>query len=128
MELYRRLESNLAQETYGGEISREFTANDVSQSMDYDAQRYTIDNMGSQEIIREQVEMMPQDDYDAKSANDLGFMTEVDAEFNVNKGHKESQHTSLINSTKHSEMDGDASMPRISSMLEIEKTEFKMVI
>ena len=128
MELYRRLESNLAQETYGGEISREFTANDVSQSMDYDAQRYTIDNMGSQEIIREQVEMMPQDEYDAKSANDLGFMTEVDAEFNVNKGHKESQHTSLINSTKHSEMDGDASMPRISSMLEIEKTEFKMVI
>lgn len=75
----------------------------------------------------ETVQMMPQDDF--KSENDLGFMTEVDAEYiNKNPG-KESQNTGEVISTRHSEVDANTSVPnQRSSLLEIEKAEFKAVI
>ena len=76
----------------------------------------------------ETVQMMPQDE--AKSENDLGFMTEVDAEYiNKNLGGKESQNTGEVISTRHSEVDANTSVPNHrSSLLEIEKAEFKAVI
>lgn len=55
-------------------------------------------------------------------------MTEVDAEFKGNRGAKESQRdTGEVISTRGSEQ--NTSMPQNkSSMLDIEKAEFKMVI
>ena len=72
--------------------------------------------------------MMPQDE--AKSENDLGFMTEVDAEYiNKNLAGKESQNTGEVISTRHSEVDVNTSIPNNrSSLLDIEKAEFKAVI
>ena len=63
--------------------------------------------------VGETVQMMPQDDF--KSENDLGFMTEVDAEFKlqnrVGEG-KESQTSERRLSTRHSEViEGNTSMP-----------------
>lgn len=76
----------------------------------------------------ETVQMMPQDE--ARSENDLGFMTEVDAEYiNKNLAGKESQNTGEVISTRHSEVDANTSVPNHrSSLLEIEKAEFKEVI
>ena len=74
------------------------------------------------------VKMMPQDAGEARSEADLGFMTEVDAEFIAVKKGKESQNTGEGHSTKYSEVDGTTSMPMNNSMLEIEKAEFKLVI
>jgi hypothetical protein len=62
--------------------------------------------------------MMPQDEI--RSENDLGFMTEVDAEFK-NQRNKVSQSSERRLSTRHSEVDGNTSQPRnYSSLLEIE--------
>ena len=82
--------------------------------------------------VGETVQMMPQDEI--KSENDLGFMTEVDAEFKLHDHHmqggKESQTDERRLSTRHSEVEGNTSMPpqNQSSLLEIEQAEFKMVI
>ena len=79
--------------------------------------------------IKETVQMMPQDEH--RSEFDLGFMTEVDAEYK-GKGGRESQGTAIGEavSTRMSEVEGNTSVPinRSSSMLEIEKAEFKQVI
>ena len=57
-------------------------------------------------------------------------MTEVDAEFKAKPmGGKESQNTDNVISTKYSEVEGNTSVPKNrSSMLAIEKEEFKQVI
>ena len=71
---------------------------------------------------------MPQDEH--RSEMDLGFMTEVDAEYK-GKGGRESQGTAgEATSTRMSEIEANTSMPinRSSSMLEVEKAEFKQVI
>ena len=74
--------------------------------------------------------MMPQQHEEVRSEQDLGFMTEVDAEY---KGKtfqmgKESQNTAEVVSTRYSEVD-QTSAPRMSTqMLEAEKAEFKQVI
>ena len=72
--------------------------------------------------------MMPQEEI--RSEHDLGFMTEVDAEFKGNQGNKESQRdTGEVISTRGSEVEANTSMPQNrSSLLDIEKAEFKMVI
>lgn len=63
--------------------------------------------------VGETVQMMPQDEI--KSENDLGFMTEVDAEFKLHdhnmQGGKESQTDERRLSTRHSEVEGNTSMP-----------------
>ena len=89
--------------------------------------------MVSQEAmnVRDSVQMMAQDmNQEVRSEHDLGFMTEVDAEFRKpDMPGKESAITDQINSTRHSEIEGTTTMPpNRSSMLEIEKAEFKDVI
>ena len=59
--------------------------------------------------VGETVQMMPQDEI--KSENDLGFMTEVDAEYKHVQGGKESQTDERRLSTRHSEVEGNTSMP-----------------
>ena len=75
--------------------------------------------------------MMAQDTNEIRSEHDLGFMTEVDAEFrkpDLPPG-KDSATTDQINSTRHSEAQDITTMPpNRSSLLEIEKAEFKEVI
>lgn len=83
-------------------------------------------NAGDHMDIRETVQMMPQDE--VRSEHDLGFMTEVDAEYKGNVG-KQSSATGEVNSTRHSEVGGNTDVPqRQSSLLSIEKAEFKQVI
>ena len=62
-------------------------------------------------------------------------MTEVDADFKLQDHHmqagKESQTSERRLSTRHSEVEGNTSMPpqnHSSALLEIEQAEFKMVI
>ena len=74
--------------------------------------------------------MMPQDP--VKSENDLGFMTEVDAEYVVKAQtamgeRKDSPTSDRFPSTRHSE--DPTSMPQQrSSLLDVEREEFKHVI
>ena len=79
--------------------------------------------------IRDTVQMMPQDG-EVRSEHDLGFMTEVDAEFKlpaaVPKDREET--TDQVISTRHSEVEGNTSMPHRSSALDIDRAEFKQVI
>lgn len=71
--------------------------------------------------------MMPQEEL--RSENDLGFMTEVDAEFKRHDPKNDVETSERRLSTRHSEIEGNTSMPvDHSSLLEIEKAEFKMVI
>ena len=74
--------------------------------------------------------MVPQDNNELRSENDLGFMTEVDAE--ILKAPKDSHVSDRIISTRHSEIGAEecnTSMPQNqSSLLEIEQAEFKQVI
>ena len=75
--------------------------------------------------------MMAQDTNEIRSEHDLGFMTEVDAEFrkpDLPPG-KDSATTDQVNSTRLSEAQDITTMPpNRSSLLEIEKAEFKEVI
>lgn len=66
---------------------------------------------------------------DPRSEADLGFMTEVDAVYKQPIAHV-SQLSERILSTEMSENEGTASMPQNnrSSIMEIEKAEFKQVI
>jgi len=80
--------------------------------------------------IHEAVQMMPQDEH--RSEHDLGFMTEVDAEYKVKDlaVGRESQVTAAGISTRMSEVEGNTSIPphQSQSLLDIEKAEFKQVI
>lgn len=70
--------------------------------------------------------MIPQDE--PRSEADLGFMTEVDAEFKRPVGVKESQFSNRVLSTRQSDNERSTAHNNASSLLEIEKAEFKMVI
>ena len=77
--------------------------------------------------IHDTVQMVPQDE--PRSEADLGFMTEIDVEMPKQRGAKESVISDRIVSTRQSENDANTSAPRLdSSMLAIEKAEFKEVI
>ena len=80
--------------------------------------------------MRDTVRMVPQDE--PRSEADLGFMTEVDADFKrpIPQQVKESQNSNRVLSTRQSdENEGKSTaMNNASSMLDAEKAEFKMVI
>ena len=131
-DLYAKLEANVILPIEDG--PRNFGGpNSISQSIVDPGELYANmrqnDETASQRNLKgETVQMMPQDE--AKSENDLGFMTEVDAEYiNKNLAGKESQNTGEVISTRHSEVDVNTSIPNNrSSLLDIEKAEFKAVI
>ena len=80
--------------------------------------------------MRDTVQMVPQ--VEPRTVADLGFMTEVDADFKrpIPQQVKESQNSNRVLSTRQSdENEGKSTaMNNASSMLDAEKAEFKMVI
>ena len=127
-DLYARLETNFALE-YGND-KRGYRATELlSQSMaDGKAFMQDVNEEGETasqvNVARGGVEMMPQDD--PRSEHDLGFMTEVDAEYKP-PAQKVDLSDDPIVSTRYSEV--NTSMPiNRSSLLDIEQAEFKMVI
>lgn len=134
-DLYAKLESNFMLPIESAEHNLYIRAdNAVSMSMDDGISLLqkvqNVGNSASQQNdymdIRQTVEMMPQDE--VRSEHDLGFMTEVDAEFKGNMG-KESNITHEVISTRQSEGDVNTSAPQIrSSLLEVENAEFKQII
>ena len=128
--MYARLESNFYLPIEGAKRTKGAHVNSSMEEADLIKKVNQLDETASHEnmIIRETVEMVPQEEI--RSEHDLGFMTEVDAEFtNKVAAGKESHNTEGVISTRHSEVEGNTSMPvNRSSMQELEHAEFQQVI
>ena len=131
--LYARLESSVQMPMIeNGKSRQDFQ---VSQSMqnvkDILAEVHQLDEAASQQDLygrndTSAVQMIPQDE--ARSENDLGFMTEVDPEYipkQLQTGKMSQIETDQINSTRYS--DHGTSMPQnvSTNMIYQDRQEFK---